>query len=137
MVWAAQEHSCPNHKYRLDLEIAGISLALYSFQKWKEEQAFLPFIKATDNPDYTVVFQESESLPAFSDTVLHEDSCYRVHPDGQGGYLRSFFDAPRDDTPYAVAEYDHVNGRIQIDCLLKGAQCVSEMHNSFFHLGFE
>lgn len=127
----------PEYTYRLDLEIAGVSLSLHSFQKWQEEEAFLPFVKKTESPDYTAVFQQTEELPEFSETVIHEDECYRVHPDGKGGYLRSFFDAPRDFTPYALAQYDHANGMIQIDCLPKGTRCVSEMHNSFFHIGFE
>ena len=127
----------PDSRYRLDLEIAGLSLSLRSFQKWEEESSFLPFVTETESPDYMAVFRETDVLPAISETVLHEDSCYRVHPDGRGGYVRSFFDAPRDYTPYAVAQYDHVHGRIQIDCLPKGAHCVSEIHNSFFHLGFE
>lgn len=112
-------------------------MSLYTFQKWKEEASFLPFVKRTETPDYRAVFQEAEVLPRFSDRVIHEADCYRVHPDGQGGYVRSFFDAPRDDTPYALAQYDHDNGMIRIDCLPKGARCVSEIHNSFFHLGFE
>lgn len=130
-------YSLPESPYRLDLKIAGISMALHAFQKWKAEAAFLPFVTEAEDPDYTVVFRETDQLPAFSETVLHEDECYRIHPDGKGGYLRSFFDAPRDFTPYAVAEYDHARGRIRIDCLPKGAHCVSELHNSFFHLGFE
>ena len=129
--------SHPEPPFRLDLEIAGVSMSLFSFQKWKEEVAFLPFEKETEQIDYTVIFQKTEELPVLSDDVIHEDECYRVHPDGKGGYLRSFFDAPRDYTPYAVAEYDHANGRIHIDYLPKGSHCVSELHNSFFHLGFE
>ena len=129
--------SHPESRYRLDLEIAGISLSLRSFQKWKEEPAFLPFVKHSDTPDYTALFRETEALPEIPGGVIHEDECYRVHPDGRGGYLRSFFDAPRDFTPYAVAEYDHARGSIRIDCLPKGRHCVSEVHNSFFHLGFE
>ena len=123
--------------YRLDLEIAGVPLAIHSFQKWADEPHFLPFVKETVIPDYTVIFRQAESLPEIPDAVIHEDECYRVHPDGRGGYVRSFFDAPRDYTPYAVAQYDHAGGRIQIDCLPKGAHCVSELHNSFFHIGFE
>lgn len=123
--------------HRLDLEIAGVSLSLCSFQKWADEPHFSPFVTTVEKPDYSAVFLETDQLSAFSETVLHVDSCYRVHPDGKGGYLRSFFDAPRDYSPYAVAQYDHTNGRIQIDCLPKGAHCVSELHNSFFHIGFE
>lgn len=127
----------PDLKYRLNLEISGVSLNIHSFQQWQENASFLPFIKEVDKPDYTVVFNLVDELPAFSETVLHEDFCYRVHPDDQIGFVRTFFDAPRDDTPYAVARYDHSGGNIQIDCLPKGKHCVSEMHNSFFHIGFE
>lgn len=128
-----------HHKemYQTYLEIAGVSIVMSSFQKWKEEKEFIPFIKKVKDPDYQVVFREVEKLPVISDTVLHEDCCYRVHPDGNGGFYRSFFDAPRDLTPYAVADYKYSEGKIQIDCLHKGANCVSELHNSFFHIGFE
>ena len=112
-------------------------MSLHSFHKWKEQVAFLPFKQRVDDPDYTVIFREVEALPGIPETVIHEDECYRVHPDEKGGYIRSFFDAPRDYTPYAVASYDHPGGLIQIDCLKKGSHCVSELHNSFFHIGFE
>lgn len=129
--------SPPKPLYRLDLEIAGLSISLHSFQKWKEEENFLPFVKRTDIPAYTVYFQEAETLPEFPETVIYEAECYRIHPDGKGGYIRSFFDAPRDYTPYAVARYDHPGGLIQIECLPKGFHCVSELRSSFFHIGFE
>ena len=122
---------------QLNLEIAGISMSLQSFQNWADENTFLPFIKKKEDYDYHVVFSQTDILPEISDTVIHQDECYRVHPDGKGGYLRSFFDAPRDLSPYAVAKSDHINGKIQIDYLSKGERCVSEMHNSFFHIGFE
>lgn len=129
--------SYPEPLYRLDLEIAGLSMSLRSFQKWKEETSFLPFVVQTVKPDYSVIFREIKTLPVFSETILHEDECYRVHPDGKGGYIRTFFDAPRDYSPYAVARYDHPSGLIQIDCLPKGSRCISELHSSFFHIGFE
>lgn len=130
---------CSHHKemYQTNLEIAGVSIAISSFQKWKEEEEFVPFIKKVEHPDYQVAFQEVEELPDIPDSILHEDCCYRVHPDTSGGYIRSFFDAPRDLTPYAVADYEYSKGKIRIDCLRKGANCVSELHNSFFHIGFE
>ena len=123
--------------YRQDFEIAGVSMSLYTFQDWAEEPAFLPFVKCSEVPDYQVLFQLVNVLPEVSNEIIHEDECYRIHLDGKGGYLRTFFDAPRDMTPYAVAEYNHERGRIRIDCLKKGAHCVSELHNSFFHIGFE
>lgn len=129
--------SRPDSEYRLDLEIAGVSMSLHSFLEWAREPSFLPFEKDVSKPDYAVVFREVERLPALSNAVIHEDDCYRVHLNPDGSFSRSFFDAPRDYTPYAVAQYDHNKGAIQIDCLPKGAHCVSELHNSFFHTGFE
>ena len=129
--------SIPEPRHRLDLEIAGISISLESVLPWNEESAFLPFVKASTNPDFQVQFCRTHVLPEIPGAVIHEGECYRVHPDGKGGYLRSFFDAPRDDTPYAVAEYDYESGRIRVEYLPKGARCVSQLHNSFFHIGFE
>ena len=103
----------------------------------KMEEDFLPFLSKETSPDFHAQFRRVDQLPTIPDEVVHEDACYRVHRHGNGGYLRSFFDPPRDMTPYAVANYDYDRGKIQIDYLEKGAHCVSELHNSFFHLGFE
>ena len=119
------------------LSIAGVSLSLETDRSFVEAEEFLPFLTEGECPDYRACFRLVAALPPIPDEVLHEDLCYRVHPDGRGGYLRSFFDAPRDLTPYAVAAYDYPQGVIQVDYLERGAHCVSEMHNSFFHLGFE
>lgn len=127
----------PESRHVLELRIAGISLRLESFLSWKPEEAFLPFVEEVSDPDYRVEFYLTESLPEFPPVVLHQDHCYRIHPDGKGGYLRSFFDRPRDDTPYAVAEHHRDNGHIRIGCLAKGVHCVSAIHNSFFHIDFE
>lgn len=122
---------------RLSLSVAGLTICINTNRVLPGDQDFAPFLTECGKPDFTATFHRVEALPNFLETVFHEDNCYRVHPDGKGGYLRTFFDAPRDDTPYAVATYDYPNGKIDIAYLEKGARCVSEMHNSFFHLGFE
>lgn len=119
------------------VKIAGLLLQIESDQQFAEESAFIPFMTEADIPDFEISYHQVDQLPPIPDKILHEDNCYRVHPDGKGGYIRSFFDAPRDLTPYAVATYDYPNGWIRVEYLEKGAHCVSEMHNSFFHLGFE
>lgn len=98
-------------------------------------EEFVPFLVENGCLDFRVLYRQVDKLPEIPETVLHEDNCYRVHPDGKGGYLRSFFDAPRDFTPYAVVMYD--GDVIRVDYLEKGERFVSQMHNSFFHLGFE
>lgn len=117
-------------------EIAGISLSFDSPMDFPPDEAFEPFLKFVQNPDYRVVFTQTDSLD-IPDTVIHEENCYRVHPDENGGYMRSFFNAPSDFTPYATARYDFSNGAVTVDYLEKGERCVSELRNSFFHIGFE
>lgn len=121
--------------YRLTL--AGITIALETDRQLTVEPEFAPFLHEGTAPDVNAFFRQVESLPRIPERILHEDNCYRVHPDGKGGYLRSFFDAPRDMTAYAVAACDYENHQIHIDYLEKGAACVSQMQNSFFHLGLE
>lgn len=119
------------------LSIAGLTLRMDTDQPLALGRAFQPFLVEETDPDFRACFHQVPALPPFPGEILHEDLGYRVHPNGRGGYLRSFFDAPRDLTPYAVAFYDYPQGVIQVDYLEKGAHCVSEMQNSFFHLGFE
>ena len=119
------------------LSIAGITILVESDQPHAADSGFIPFLVDCKNPDIRITFRQAEQLPSFSEQILHEDLCYRVHPDGKGGYIRAFFDAPRDMTPYAIGTYDYENRKILVDYLEKGAHCVSQMHNSFFHLGFE
>lgn len=119
------------------LEIAGVTVELNSPVHWARDEAFTPFIKYVTSPDYCVRFSEVETLREIPTDILHEENCYRVHPDGNGGYMRSFFNAPSDLTPYAIAKYDFAHGIVTVDYLKKGERCVSEFRNSFFHIGFE
>lgn len=122
---------------RYCLTLAGLTVGIGTDQELKVSEGFLPFLTEAASPDFRASFQRVSRLPLIPEKVIHEDDCYRVHPDGRGGYLRSFFDAPKDMTAYAVAAYDYDRGEIRIEYLEKGARCVSEMHNSFFHLGLE
>lgn len=116
----------------LALSVADLVIRMEPEEPVPMTDAFRPFL--TDRaPDYTAVFRRVEDLPAFDGRVLYTGNCYRVHPDG----CRSFFDAPKDLTPYALARTDHVAGTVEVAYLQKGAHCVSQMDNSFFHLGFE
>lgn len=118
--------------YRCDLSIAGLPIRMELEQSVPMTAAFRPFL-TTQPPRYTARFRRVEVLPELDDRVLYTGNCHRIHPQG----LRSFFDAPRDLTPYAVARTDHDRGVVDVAYLEKGAHCVSQMDNSFFHLGFE
>lgn len=95
-------------------------------------EAFRPFLTGRGG-GYTGRFRRVDRLPAFDDRVIAAGNCYRVHPGG----LRSFFDPPRELTPYALVRTDHDARLVEVRYLDKGAHCVSQMDNSFFHLGFE
>lgn len=123
--------------HRYCLSIADITIEVETDSPPAIDLQFQPFLMEPETPDFRVFFRRVEQLPPVPETVLYEDNCYRVHPDGKGGCLRTFFDAPRDLTPYALAVYDYEAGIIRVDYLEKGAHCISEMHSSFFHLGFE
>lgn len=125
------------HSVCKTFRIAGITLRMDSDRPIADNREFLPFLGEAESADFTGIFREVQRLPAVDLRVLHEDVCYRVHPDGNGGFVRTFFDASRDRTPYAVAAYDYPNGLIRVDYLEKGKRCLSEIHNCFFHLGFE
>ena len=121
--------------YSYLLEIAGIKIGMETHLFLQPEPEFADFLITDGNADFTARYHQVDQLPPIPAEILHEDNCYRVHPDGKGGYIRSFFDAPRDLTPYAVAVWD--GSHLDVPYLEKGARCVSQMHNSFFHLGFE
>lgn len=116
----------------VSLSIAGVPIRMELEQPVPMTEAFRPFV-SEQPPVYTARFRQVRELGPIDAQVVYSGNCYRVHPEG----IRSFFDAPRDLTPYAVARTDHEAGLIGVDYLEKGAHCVSQMDNSFFHLGFE
>ena len=120
------------------LAVAGLTLRLEADCVLSAGDAFRPFlaVEATE-PDIRITFHRVENLPLFWEQVLYESSGYRIHPDGHGGYLRSFFNPTKDMAPYAVAIYDYSGGSIRVEYLDKGKQAFSQMQNSFFHVGIE
>lgn len=118
--------------FQRDLSIAGIPIRMETEREIPMTEPFRPFL-TREQPRYTGRFRRVERLPEIPEEVLYTGNCYRAHPGG----LRSFFDAPKDPAPYAVARTDHDAGEIAVDYLETGAYCVSQMDNTFFHLGFE
>lgn len=124
-------------RFRYDLNIADIQICIQTDHPLLQETAFQPFLNRKRSPQYTVSCRQVASLPPIPEQILHEGVCDRVHPDGKGGWLRSFFDAPRSREPYAVGTYDYPGGTITIEYLESGKACVDGMSNTFYHLGIE
>lgn len=123
--------------HRYDLRIADLVIRMELDHPINAGEAFSPFMTREAIPDVTAVFRQVEALAPIPEEMVYEDVCFRVHPAGNGRFIRSFFYAPRDLTPYGTAVYD-TDGRIlRVDYLEKGRHCVSDMANSFFHLGIE
>lgn len=116
----------------VSLSIAGVPIQMELEQPVPMTDAFRPFL-TQEEPVYTGRFRQVPELGAIDSRCLFTGNCFRVHPDG----VRSFFDAPRDLTAYAAARTDLESGTVEVRYLEKGAHCVSQMDNSFFHLGFE
>ena len=121
--------------YQYSLTVAGLEILMETEQPLLIGDQFLSFLTEKGIPDFWARYRQVDTLPAIPDTVLYEGFSYRVHPDGKGGYLRSFFDAPWDLTPYGMVTVRE--NEIQMEYLEKGKCCVSSMSNSLFHLGFE
>lgn len=124
--------------FQYDLSIAGVNLRIQSQQRFPPNAAFAPFlVQNMTKPQYLVEYKPVQQLPPIPSKVVCEGQCDRFHADDNGGWVRSFFDAPHSTQPYAVGRYDYQNGQITIEYLEQGKHCVSEFSNSFFHLGVE
>lgn len=119
------------------LSVAGITIQLETDHALTVEDSFEPFLIGETEPDFLARFCCVKSLPQIPSEVLAEERCYRVHPDGEGSYLRSFFEKPEDPTPYAVAVRNDSNECIWVDYLKEGEHCLAEVHNCFSHMDFE
>ena len=114
------------------LSIAGVPIRMELQKEVPMTDAFRPFLTEAE-PVYTGRFRRVEVLPEHDPAVLYTGSCYRVHPGG----VRSFFDVQMGPQSYALSRTDYETGTIQVQYLSEGEHCVSQMDNSFFHLGFE
>ena len=112
--------------------IAGVPISMETEQSLPMTESFRPF-ETEEVPVYRGRFRVVEALPDYDPAVLHTGTCYNVHPGGD----RTFFDAAYERTPYALARTDHEAGIIDVAYQERCAHCVSELDNSFFHLGFE
>lgn len=119
------------------LRISGIGICLETDQNLDITEEFAPFLDEGTKARYRGVFHHENEIPEIPKAVVSENDCCRVHPDGEGGFLRSFFNAPRDMEPYTLVSYDYESGIIDIPYLERGSICVSQMSNSFYHLGLE
>lgn len=121
----------------LTFEIAGVSVCLDSPIHLPPDEAFEPFACDVQNPDYHVIFSPVDKLPKIPENVISEENCFRVHRTENGDYLKSYFNAPSDFTPYAVVTHDFDVGTVRVDYIEKGKRCVSEVRTAFSHIGFE
>ena len=112
--------------------IAGVPISMETERELPMTEAFRPFL-TEEAPVYRGRFHTVEVLPDFDPAVRYTGTCYHVHPGGD----RTFFDAAYETTPYALARTDYEAGIIDVAYQARCAHCVSQMDNSFFHLGFE
>jgi hypothetical protein len=114
------------------LSIAGVPIRMELQEEVPMTDAFRPFLTEAE-PVYTGRFRRVEVLPEHDPAVLYTGNCYRVHPGG----VRSFFDVQLGPESYALSRTDYEAGTVEVPYLPWGEHCVSQMDNSFFHLGFE
>lgn len=119
------------------LSISGIKFSVAMEKEIEITRAFFPFVTNQQHTDFKACFQKVTELPLMPEETLYEDRCYRVHLDDAGRFLKSFFNPPKDYTPYAISYYDELQKCLNVKYLEKGEKCLSEFQNTFFHLSFE
>ena len=112
--------------------VAGIPISMETELELPMTASFRPFV-TEEPPVYRGRFRVVEELPDYDPAVCCTGTCYHVHP----GADRTFFDAAYERTPYALARTDHAAGIVDVAYQERCAHCVSQLDNSFFHLGFE
>ncbi len=116
--------------------IAELTICFYTEQKIAINDNFRPFCSKKE-PDYTIWFYQVEELKEFPTVWAYEGISYVAAPDGHGGYWRMFRDAKRNNRPYATAEYDWTNRRINVEYLPGSMEFVCEIESCFFHIAWE
>ena len=118
-----------------DLTVSGLAFRLDIDRELSVSPAFLPFLTEGAEPDFRAVILQTDRLPAVPEVLLHKDVCYRVYSDGQGGFLRFFYETPQSDAPYCVTASR--GGDVRVSYLEAGSVAFSGLQNCFYHLGFE
>lgn len=122
---------------RTYITVSDISICLATDHPLKESKAFLPFLTEETEPDIEAVFSATDSLPPLPHSPLFTDRAYRIGRDAAGNPQKFFFEIPEDPVHYAVSTFDAAHGKIRVDYRPEYVRCVSELSNSFYHLGFE
>lgn len=118
------------------LSISGLNIHLAKDQVFTVGDAFAPFLAEKTKVDIQCVIRCVDKLPVKPTNVCFTDSVYSVCFDGRNGFVSFFYEFPDAAEPYAIS-YSDTDGIIHVDYLPFGAHCVSELRNSFFHLGIE
>lgn len=118
------------------LSIAGIRLRLESDHPMVKNADFELFFAEEAEPDIRAVIRKTERLPDIPESAISVDACYKAIVDRQGNTRRFFFEKTANPVYYAAATYDASGKEIVVEYLKEYIHCVSEVKNSFFHLGF-
>lgn len=116
------------------LSVAGVTMQIETDHPLVENEAFLPFLVTERDADYRVIFKQVNELPEAS--IANPRDGY-VYLDGRGTFRRFFYETPYEAHPYAVSGNDASRTQIYVNYLAHKANCVSDLQNSFYHVGIE
>ena len=126
-----------NTHFRLDLQIAELPVRICSDLEIRPGASFAPFLAGFDAPAVTAVIKGTDVLPPHPQEVLLEENCYRVYPDGRGGFIRGFYDIHSPLEDYARETVSEDGRDIAVRYLPSGASILKDLDNVFFHIGIE
>lgn len=122
--------------YNYYLSIAGIGIHLESDHPLVKNRDFEPFFTEKTEAEVHAVIRKTDRLPDIPENAASVNAYYRAVADGRGAVRKFFLEKFLNPVYYAAATYDAFGKEILVEYLEDYIHCVSEVKNSFYHLGF-
>ena len=119
-----------------DFTVSGLGFRLDTLRPVAVTEIFRPFHSCCGKPDWTVSFQEVDSLPPVPGEEVFRNYFLAVFG-WEGGYLRRYHNHTDFDRPYAVTDCDWDTGTVRVRYLAGDRDSFAGSTGCFSHIGFE
>ncbi len=125
-----------NKEYQYTFKISDVVVCLHLQHEILVEDRFKLFM-SEKKPDYTIYFQEVETLNDTNGPVFYEGISYAVYTDNNSGFKRKFWDQKRNKYLYSIGTYDWKNRIITINYLHGEEELFGCVNACFFYIAWE
>lgn len=124
--------------YWYPVTVAGVTFTLQTSVPLPEAEPFRPFLVggALSGPEYLVEYREAPALAQPQGKPLYRSESYEVYPDGNGGFVRWYFDGMHDFVRFVRITEDAAR-HVLAEYLPARQELVGAMGNCFSFSGWE